>query len=205
MAESDKKPDKKPAKKTTKKSGASRKATKAKASRAAAPSKAASAEPKLNVCFVAAEVAPFAKTGGLADVSAALPAQLKRDGHDVRVFMPLYSTIRFEQAPKPVEFLHHVPIRLGEQVFHFSVFTTRLPDSEVDVYFIGCPPLYDRDGIYTGDWDDHLRFAFLSQAALKCCQFMGWAPDIVHANDWHTALVPLYLQTLFAWDRNIFG
>ena len=159
----------------------------------------------MNICFVAAEVAPFAKTGGLADVSSALPAQLKRDGHDVRIFMPLYSKIRLDSSPTPVDFLHHVPVALGDQVFHYSVFTTRLPGTEVDVYLIGCPPLFDRDGIYTGGWDDHLRFAMLSQAALKCCQHMGWAPDIVHANDWHTALVPIYLKTLFAWDRNIFG
>ncbi|MCG8458861.1 MAG: glycogen synthase GlgA [Holophagales bacterium] len=160
---------------------------------------------KSNVCFVAAEVAPFAKTGGLADVSAALPTHLKQAGHDVRVFMPLYSKIRFEESPAPVDFLHHVPIPLGDQVLHFSVFTTPLPGTEVDVYFIGCPPLYDREGIYTGDWDDHLRFAFLSHAALRCCQHMGWAPDVVHANDWHAALLPLYLRTCYAWDRRLFS
>lgn len=185
----------------------------------------------LNVCFVASEVAPFAKTGGLADVAGALPTALHRRGHDVRVFMPLYSVIQFgENEVVPVEFLHHIPVALGSHTFHFSVFTTKLPgsvsepngdadttgnaatDAEtpdepdgVDVYFIGCPPLFDRDGIYTGDWDDHLRFAMLSQATLKCCQHMGWAPDVVHCNDWHTGLVPLYLKSTFAWDRKIFG
>lgn len=219
---------------------------------------------RMNVCFVASEVAPFAKTGGLADVAGALPAALHRRGHDVRVFMPLYSVIDFSHHKVvSVDFLHHVPVDLGGNTFHFSVFTCKLPGSQgaaagqdspeqstsqeavapaedkkaatsksgkkkaaknpaaktlaegpagaetessgVDVYFIGCPALYDRGGIYTGDWDDHLRFALLSQAALKCCQHMGWAPDVVHCNDWHTGLVPLYLKTLFAWDRNIFG
>lgn len=189
----------------------------------------------LNICFVASEVAPFAKTGGLADVAGALPTALKRRGHDVRVFMPLYSVIKFGDAEVvPVDFLHHVPVNLGGHAFHFSVFTTKMagsapapkedgdePDeaaagggvvpgdgaagAAVDLYFIGCPPLFDRDGIYTGDWDDHLRFAMLSQATLKCCQHMGWAPDIVHCNDWHTGLVPLYLKSTFAWDRHIFG
>ncbi|MEO1085686.1 MAG: glycogen/starch synthase, partial [Acidobacteriota bacterium] len=119
----------------------------------------------MNIAFLASEVAPFAKSGGLADVSAALPAYLGRSGHDVRVFMPLYSTLKVPAETKlvPVEYLHHIPVPLGPQVHHFSVFTGKLPESEVDVYFIGCPALYDRDRIYTGDWDDHLRFSFLTQ------------------------------------------
>ncbi|MEM1177724.1 MAG: glycogen synthase GlgA [Acidobacteriota bacterium] len=161
----------------------------------------------MNIAFLASEVAPFAKSGGLADVSAALPAYLGRRGHDVRLFMPLYSTLNIpaETELVPVEYLHHLPVALGPHVHHFSVFTGKLPGSEVDVYFIGCPALYDRDRLYTGDWDDHLRFSFLTQAALKCCQHMGWAPDIVHCNDWHTALGPLYLKSTVAWDRGIFG
>ncbi|MEM8929799.1 MAG: glycogen synthase GlgA [Acidobacteriota bacterium] len=162
--------------------------------------------PPLRIAFVTAEVAPFAKTGGLADVSAALPAHLVRHGHDVRVIMPLYDVLdakRFDFVP--VDYLHHVPVRLGDAVFHFSAFTARLPDTEVDVYFIGCPTLYDRGAIYTGARDDHLRFAFLAKAALVCCQHMGFSPDILHANDWHAALAPLYAKTVFGWDRERFG
>ena len=161
----------------------------------------------LNICFLASEIAPFAKAGGLADVAAALPADLGRRGHDVRVFMPLYSILEVPASCElvPVDFLHHVPVALGSQVHHFTVFTTKLPGSQVDIYFIGCPPLYDRDRLYTGEWDEHLRFAMLTQAALKCCQYMGWAPDIVHCNDWHTALGPLYLKSSYAWDQNVFG
>ena len=93
-------------------------------------------------------------------------------------------------------------MQLGDHRFHFTVFTTKLPHRQdsVDLYFIGCPQLFDRAGIYTGDWDEHLRFALFSRAALECCQRMGLSPDVVHANDWHTALVPLYLKTLYAWD-----
>lgn len=166
----------------------------------------------LRICFVAAEVAPFAKTGGLADVSAALPAALGRAGHDVRVFMPLHATIDFsdhlgERSVTPVEFLHHVPLRLGDHTFHFSVFEAELPGSEgtVKIHFVGCPQLFDRDGIYTGDWDEHLRFSLLARATLESCQRMGWGPQIVHANDWHAALLPLYLRTLYSWDRDRFA
>ncbi len=156
----------------------------------------------LKICFVASEVAPFAKTGGLADVASALPAYLTRQGHDVRLFMPLYSSIDLGRYPLvAVDFLRDIPVRLGPHVFPFSVYVRKLPDSELEVYFIHCRQLFERSGIYTGEWDEHLRFALLSRAALECCQRMGWGPHIVHCNDWHTALVPLYLKTLYSWDQ----
>ena len=96
-------------------------------------------------------------------------------------------------------------MQLGERRFTWSVFTTRLPDSEVDVYFVHCPALYHHEGVYSGDWDEYLRYALLSRAALECCQRMGWSPEIVHVHDWHSALVPLYLRTLYAWDRLFAG
>ncbi len=74
-------------------------------------------------------------------------------------------------------------------------FTAKLPASDVDVYFVHCPALYHREGVYSGDWDEYLRFALLTRAALESCQRMGWAPDVVHVHDWHTALAPLYLRT----------
>ena len=161
----------------------------------------------MKIAFLASEVSPFAKSGGLADVSAALPAYLGSREHDVRIFMPLYKTLKTppETSLVPVDFLHHVPIAMGPQVHHFSVFTGKLPGSDVDVYFIGCPALFDRDRLYTGVWDDHLRFSFFTQAALKCCQHMAFAPDILHCNDWHTALGPLYIRSSFSWDQKIFG
>lgn len=182
----------------------------------------------LKIAFVAAEVAPYAKTGGLADVAGALPAFLGSvaEGHDVRLFMPLHAKIDAKKYPTvPVDFLQNMPIHLGQNFFRFSVRTAKLPgtvvapaagdgDGEgpgedegatghpgVDVYFIDCPALFDRPGIYTGEWDEHLRFGLLSRAVLMCCQHMGWGPDILHCNDWHTALLPLYLRTLFSWDH----
>lgn len=155
----------------------------------------------MRVCFVASEVAPFAKTGGLADVSGALPKYLQLNGCDLRVFMPFYDVIdRSKWEFRVVDFLQGISIRIGERTHIVNVYTTKLPGSEVDVYFIDAPALYNRGSIYTDADDEYLRFLLLSQAALQCCQYMGWAPDIVHCNDWQTALIPLLLRTVFHWD-----
>jgi starch synthase len=156
----------------------------------------------MRVAFAAAEVAPYAKTGGLADVAGALPLELGRQGHDVRVFMPLHGRIDQGKYPSvPVDFLQGVWIALGPHAYAFSVRTAKMPDSDVDIYFIDCPPLFHRPGIYSGEWDEHLRFALFSRAVLECCQRMGWSPHVLHCNDWHTALLPIYLRTLYSWDR----
>lgn len=156
----------------------------------------------VRVCLVSAEVAPFAKTGGLADVSAALTRSLHVAGHDARLVMPMYARIREAgHAATPVPGLQDLPLVLGGRTRHFSVSTLELPRSAATVYAVRCPELYERPGIYTQDADEHVRFAFLSQAALRICQQLGWSPDVVHCNDWHTGLLPLYLETHFGWDE----
>lgn len=156
----------------------------------------------LKIAFVASEVAPFAKTGGLADVASALPRYLHGQGHDVRVFMPLHGKIDLDTyAFARVDFLRDVTVAVGPHRVGFSVYVARAPDSDLDIYFIHCPALYHRPNVYTGDADESLRFATLCHALFACCQRMGWAPDILHANDWHTALVPLLKRTVYGWDR----
>ncbi len=156
----------------------------------------------LKVCQTASEVAPFAKTGGLGDVVAGLSRALARRGHDVRVFLPFYARLaKSETRFHRVDYLHDLEIRLGDRPFTYSVLTAKLPASEVDVYFVHCPALYHHEGIYSGDWDEYLRFALLTRATIECCQRMGWGPDVLHVHDWHTALGPLYLRTLYGWDR----
>lgn len=144
----------------------------------------------MNILFVSSEVAPFAKTGGLGDVAGALPRALRERGHDVRVVMPAYP--RVGQHPRH---LRPMSVQLGPRRFDFQVMEAS------HVYFVDCPELYARPNIYTQDGDEHLRFALLSWAALRIAQHLGFAPDIVHANDWQTALLPLLLQSVFAWDR----
>lgn len=159
----------------------------------------------MRICFVASEVAPLAKSGGLADVAGALPRHLHDQGHDIRVLMPLYSSIGTAALEMlPVEGAQNVALRLGAHLYSYSLLETRLPGSAVPLYLVHCPAVYDRPTIYTSGPDEHLRFLVLQRAALDACQRMKFAPHIVHCNDWHTALLPMLLKTVYAWDT-LFG
>ena len=152
----------------------------------------------LKLCFVSSEVAPFAKTGGLADVAAALPEYLFQQGHDIRVFMPLYSSVDRSDL-QALDDIGEITLILGSQRYTFSLFRTAA--GELPVYFIDCTALYHRSQLYTNDSDEHLRFAMFCQAVIVACQHLRWAPNIFHCNDWQTALLPLYLQTVYGWDQ----
>jgi len=156
----------------------------------------------LRILLLSSEVAPFAKTGGLADVAAALTRYLARAGHEAKLCMPLYQSVQqsgFEFQPHPR--LQGLRLAFGQRQYVFSVQTAKLPHSEVEVLFLHCPELFGRAGIYTWDRDEHVRFGLFSRAALEICQWLQWGPDVIHCNDWHSALTPLYLKTGYAWDR----
>jgi starch synthase len=156
----------------------------------------------LRICFIASEIAPLAKTGGLADVAGALSKYLTAAGHELRVFMPLYRQIdRRGLDIWPVEFLRNIPLQLGAHALRFDVYTARLPASQAMVYLIDAPAMFERASIYSNAADEHLRFLLLTHAALLCCQRMAFAPEILHCNDWHTGLGPLLLKTTYQWDR----
>lgn len=154
----------------------------------------------MKILFVSSELAPFAKTGGLGDVSAALPRVLRAAGHDVRVVVPMYARVQ-GKGRVFTEAIPEMRFAMGEHLVRASVYTATLPDSDVPVYFVRCGSLYDRPSLYGSAGDEHLRFGALNWAALMVCQHLGFSPDILHVNDWQTALVPLLVQTLFAWDR----
>nr|WP_298718895.1 glycogen synthase [uncultured Steroidobacter sp.] len=160
----------------------------------------------LKISFVASEVTPLAKTGGLADVAGVLPRHLHALGHDVRVFMPLYSSMSHGAVrdASPMATARDVPLSLGAHRYSFTILESRLPDSSVPLYLVHCPEVYDRPSIYTSGIDEHLRFLVLQRATLDACQRMQFAPDILHCNDWHTALMPMMLKSVYAWDR-LFG
>jgi len=152
--------------------------------------------------MVSSEVAPFAKTGGLADVAAAVTRFLGREGHDVRLLMPFYECIRAgDWKIEPDPRLAGIDVPMGEQTFRCSISRVALPDSDVEVLLLDCPQLYGRDRLYGYDSDEYLRFGVLSRAAPVLCQWMEWAPDIIHLNDWHTALTSLYLKAEQGWDE----
>jgi len=156
----------------------------------------------LRICFVASEATPLAKTGGLADVAGAMTKYLHAAGHDIRLFMPLYSQIdRKGLDIWPVDFLRGITLRLGTHELSFDVHTARLPGSAAMIYLIDAPGMYARKSLYTTDADEHLRFLLLTHAAILCCQRMGFAPQVFHCTDWHTALAPLLLKSVYAWDR----
>lgn len=154
------------------------------------------------VLFVAAECAPFAKTGGLGDVVGALPKALRRRGADVRVVIPLYRGIRWPDL-ETLDWPLAVPVAGERRVG--AVRLGRLPRSDVPVYFLEHRHYFDRPDIYgrPGYADNIERFTFLSRAALELCVALGWTPDLVHAHDWHTALVPVYLNTVM-WGTPLY-
>lgn len=161
--------------------------------------------PPLKVLFVASEVAPFRKTGGLADVAGALPKALRRRGIDVRVVMPLYSGIKWAEL-EPLDGLLTVPMHTG--ALRAAVRLGRLPGSDVPIYFLEYNRFFDRPYLYGPPgqaYPDNLeRFTLLSRGSLELCKALGFIPDVIHANDWQTALVPAYVNTV-EWSRPLHG
>ena len=156
---------------------------------------------KLDICAIASEIVPFAKTGGLADVASALSRQLSARGHDVRLFMPFYSQIRRERlAATRVESLQGVGIVIGPREYRVDIWKADLPGSTTPVFLVESDALYARPTLYTADPDEHRRFLVLGRAALECCRRMNFRPHIVHAHDWHAAFVPLWLRSNYRND-----
>ncbi len=150
--------------------------------------------------MVTSEAVPFAKVGGLADVVPALAAELARRGHDVRLVMPRYADAT-KNGAAPLPGALGVPMAAEE--FWTEVFETQIEHAGycVTVYLVEHLELFGRNAIYArpgdgGSSEDLLRFAVLSRAAFQICRKLSWSPDIMHAHDWPTALVPVYLRTV---------
>src|SRR5437899_280717 len=142
----------------------------------------------MRLLFITSEMAPFAKTGGLADVLGALPAQLQRMGHEVRVFLPAYASIDRTKFPlEKATRLEALDLHLGAHRYRVDFATTRQPGTDLTVHLVHCPALFGRAGIYSSDPDEHRRFLTLSYAALEACRQEKFAPDVVHCHDWQTA------------------
>jgi starch synthase len=155
----------------------------------------------LKLCILSSEILPYAKTGGLADVTGALLESLRLLGHEVCGFMPLYSAVRETHTElQPVLGVQQVPLAIGSTEYRFSLQTASFPGTDIPMYFVDCPVLYDRTGFYTSDADEHRRFLLFTRATLESCRRLRIAPDIFHCNDWHTAFLPLYLKTLYSSD-----
>jgi starch synthase len=153
--------------------------------------------------MVASEAAPFAKTGGLADVMGSLPAALARLGDEVAVLLPRYRNIVTAPADRIYE---NLAVRVGPR--RFSVGIDQIVRQGVRYLFADCPPLYDRAGIYNEagvDYpDNHIRFAVLNQTAIEVARRI-FLPDVFHAHDWQAGLLPVLLRENFAGDPTFFG
>ncbi len=151
----------------------------------------------LKVLLLSAEVVPFAKTGGLADVAGSLPKAVRALGHDIRVAMPRYGRISAEKfGLKPR--LDPFPVPMDDTTEPASILEGRI-GTDVPVYFVENARFYDRDGIYMYP-DDAERFIFLCRSALEMCRQMSWRPDVIHCHDWHTAIIPNWIQTIYRDD-----
>jgi len=143
----------------------------------------------MNILFATSEAAPFIKTGGLADVAGSLPQALAKLGHDVRVILPLYEGIG-EEWRSQMTFLQCYHIHLAWRTPYCGLF--ELKRDGLTFYFVDNEYYFKRRGIY-GHYDDAERFAFFSRAVIEAPGHLGFCPDVIHCNDWQTALVPIYL------------
>ena len=143
----------------------------------------------MKILFASSEVAPFIKTGGLADVAGSLPAALAECGHDVHVILPLYEKIG-PQWREQMTFQKHFAVPLSWRKAYCGIF--ELQRDGVTYWFVDNEYYFKRESLYSY-FDDGERFAYFSRAIVEVPGQMDWIPDVIHCNDWQTALVPLYL------------
>ncbi len=157
---------------------------------------------RLKILLISPEVEPFAKTGGLADVAGALPKALEGLGHDVRVLMPMHRGVE-RHCGSLTTAVPQLRIPIAGRTSEGAILEGRL-GRNVPVYFLKADRYYDREWLYTtpeGDYSDNCeRFIFFCRAALEAFRLLGWTPHVIHANDWQSGLLPVYLKTLYRDD-----
>ncbi|WP_130863770.1 glycogen synthase GlgA [Bacilliculturomica massiliensis] len=147
----------------------------------------------MNVLFISTEAAPFAKSGGLGDVIGALPAELMRQGAEVRVMLPLYKSIH-DKYMSQMTYVTNYEVALSWRRQYCGLF--QMEYGGVTFYFIDNEYYFKRDGYY-GYYDDGERFAWFSKACLETLKHISFDPDILHCSEWQTAMTPVYLKTLY--------
>ena len=153
----------------------------------------------MKVLFITSEAAPFAKSGGLGDVAGSLPEALNMPGCSCRVVMPLYGSIK-EEWRKQMTYEKNFYVTLGWRKVYCGIFTLKYRNTVF--YFLDNEYYFKRESLY-GHFDDGERFAFFSRAAAELLWQIGWRPDILHCNDWQTALVPIYLHDMMGMDGSL--
>lgn len=160
------------------------------------------------ILYLASEVAPFAKSGGLADVTGALPKALKGLNQEIRLMIPKYKFINERKyVLREVIRLREIPVTVNGITKIANVKSAFLPDSKVQIYFVEIEDLFSRPGIYNDIKtnkpypDNAQRFAYFAKAAMETLKILSWQPDIIHCNEWQTAFVPVYLKTIYLNDE----
>ena len=152
----------------------------------------------MKILIATPEAVPFAKTGGLADVTGALLNEYRKMKEEAYLVMPLYGRVRENFKLKDTGLKISVP--LGNRKLKGRIFSY-----ENSAYFIECDEFFDREEIYgtpAGDYPDNAaRFIFFSRGVLETCKALGFKPDIIHCNDWQTGLIPLYLKAIYSSDK----
>ena len=155
----------------------------------------------MNIVFASSEVAPFAKTGGLADVCGALPIELARLGHNVAVIMPAYRLVKQgSETIEPLGVKFDIPI--GNKIVRGRLMRGVLPGSGVPVYLVEQDDYFDRPELYRLKGEDYRdnceRFVFFCRAALESIRLLNLPVEVVHCHDWQTGLIPAYLHIEYA-------
>lgn len=155
----------------------------------------------MNILFSTFELAPFTKVGGLADVMGSMPKALRKLGCNIKIFAPFIGSINQEKYGIKEVPGSEMSIRFGQAMYTFTLRTTKLPDTDIDVYFIenykyfGCT-----HEVYPKNIDhryEQERFVCFSLACLEYAKKLNYKPDIFHVNDWHTAMIPIYLKNSY--------
>ncbi len=160
---------------------------------------------KLKIAFITPEAVPFAKTGGLADISGILPGIISKAGLSVKLFLPMYRQV-LEKYQNLERVKKDIKIEISDKTYLADILFLHDEATGLDIYFIANKEFFDRPELYRDnksgkDYKDNLnRFLFFSEAILKTLKELDWAPDIIHANDWQTALVPSFLKTKYKDD-----
>jgi starch synthase len=147
----------------------------------------------MNVLYAVGEANPFIATGGLGDVAGSLPQKIREKLNNCRVVLPFYSDIPDSMRAK-AKFITNFTVSLSWRQQYCGLFEAHI-DGNI-YYFLDNEYYFKRNGIY-GHYDDGERFAFFSKAVLDMLQHINFSPDIIHANDWHTALIPTYKKLLY--------